>query len=510
MVNKSLIFKNLFILLAISVILSGCSKSAGKGYSNVTGWKYNDKTTTGFTVKDEVKGKVPHGMLPVEGGTFTIGEKTEAVTAARNNPRRRITISSFYMDQYEITNLNWREYVYWMQLVFEQAAPEIVSKARPDKNVWREELAYNDPLIQYYFDHPNFNYYPIVGVSWEQAMDYCQWRTDRLNEDALIKAGFIKSPDFKAIEGMDLLDITENFVFSTQKYLYSSTYYPAEGKKQNKDLYGNNKKASMAEGVLYPDVRLPTEAEWEFAAYGIKVSKKNKRQGFVQETREYPWSGMQMRNPKKGKYRGMMLANYVRGRGDMMGTSGALDDRGVTTVPVNSYFPNDFGLFNMAGNVNEWVLDVYRSTSFEDESEYNSFRGNVYTMFESDGEDENGSPLFVIDSLGRIKQVVAKDGDKRSFKDGDVMSRVMTDFLLAGDTAGLAEMQRADLKIDPTDVLAPQIDDETRVYKGGSWKDRVYWLSSGSRRFLNQKKRTNDIGFRCAMSMIGETEKPIK
>ncbi|MCL2596607.1 MAG: SUMF1/EgtB/PvdO family nonheme iron enzyme [Paludibacter sp.] len=509
MINRPLLIKNVLIALTITAVLSACSNSS-KGVSNVTGWKYNDKKTTGFIVKDEVRRTTPVGMVPIEGGTFTIGEKTEVVTMPRNNLRRRITVPSFYIDQYEISNVNWREYTHWMQLVFGEAAPELVKRAMPDKTVWREDLAYNDPLIQYYFDDPNYNYYPVVGVSWEQAVDFCQWRTDRVNEEALIRAGYIKSPDFKSLEGMDLQEITESFIFNTDKYLNSAAYQPLEGKKKLKDLYGNNVKVSMGEGILVPAIRLPTEAEWEFAAYGIKVSKKDRKQGFVQETREYPWSGMQIRNNKKNKYRGMMVANFVRGRGDMMGTSGALDDRGTYTVAVDSYFPNDFGLYNMAGNVSEWVADVYRSTSFDDISEYSGFRGNVYTNFVTDGEDENGNPLFVIDSLGRIQTNVIKDGDKRNVKDGDPMSRVMTDFLLAGDTTGLSAIQARNVKIDPTDVLAPKVDDQTRVYKGGSWKDRIYWLSSGSRRFMNEKQRTNDVGFRCAMSMIGETEKPIK
>lgn len=505
---KSKAISKLTIAVLTVFIAMSCSNSK-KNTSSVTGWKYNDKKTTGFVVEGEVRGKIPPGMVAVEGGTFTMGEKAEYITAPRDNQRRRITVRSFYMDQYEIRNVDWREYVHWTELVFKRASPELVDKARPDETVWREELAYNEPYIAYYFSHPSFSNYPVVGVSWEQAMDYCIWRTDRINELALINAGIIEAPDFISLENEeDLQTINETFVFNTDKYLLQASYQPIEGRKGKTDLYGQPRKVTMADGILFPDVRLPTEAEWEFAAYGLKANPKD-AQGFIDEGRIYPWSSHQVRSPKK-KYRGQMMANFVRGRGDMMGTSGALNDKGVITLPVESFFPNEFGLYNMAGNVNEWVLDVYRSTTFDDMAEYNSFRGNVYTEPEAIDVDENGNKVYELDSLGRVRKVVLEDGDKRDYKDGDANSRLLTDFFINGDTTGLSALQTRNFRIDPTDVLSPAIDNNTRVYKGGSWKDRVYWLSPSSRRYLDQKEKTNDIGFRCAMSMIGEAENKVK
>lgn len=120
-----------------------------------------------------------------------------------------------------------------------------------------------------------------------------------------------------------------------------------------------------------------------------------------------------------------MQANFVRGRGDMMGVSKSLNDAFVITAPVDAFAPNDFGLYNMAGNVNEWVMDVYRETSYQETSEYNSFRGNIYSQPK---RDEDGK--LSIDSLGRIDIVYKEDDDKRDWKDGDFDSRIMTDYPL--------------------------------------------------------------------------------
>ncbi len=497
------ILKFLMIVGLITSIVS-CSGSSSKTHSSVTGWKYNDKNGTGFTVSEGVKTKVPPGMVAIEGGSYTIGERNEYVTTPRNNPKRRITVRSFYMDQYEIRTVDWREYTTWMEVVFKNVAPELVNKVRPDDTVWRDELAYNDPYIAYYFSHPSFNEYPVVGVTWEQAVDFCTWRTDRVNELALVNAGVIDRTDFASLgDQSDYDEITQNFIFNTQKYLYQDSYLPTEGKKTKQTIFGEPRKVNMSDGILFPDFRLPTEAEWEFAAYAVKATEEDR--GLVIENQVFPWEGTQMRNKDK-KHRGMMMANFVRGRGDMMGTSGALNDKATMTAPVNWYYPNNFGLYNMAGNVNEWVLDVYRPTTFDEATEYNSFRGNVYTTYIADGTDENGQTLFRVDSLGRLEKAPITDGDKRNFKDGDPMSQLFTDFPLLTDTTNVSTILSKNVSIDPTDVLAPKVGDKTRVYKGGSWKDRIYWLNPSSRRYLEQDQATNDIGFRCAMSMIGEAD----
>jgi len=485
--------------ISLAITLIACVNQPSNGVSSrTTGWKYNDKTEAGFTVKRGYVSQTPSGMVAIEGGSFTIGEKGEYITAPRDNKPRKITVSSFYMDEYEIRNIDWREYTNWMKAVFGKTAPRLVQKSQPDFTVWREELAYNEPYLENYFTHPAYDQYPVVGVTWEQAMDYCQWRTDRVNEMALIRAGIIKAPDFSKLQTQTNQDsIANSFVFNTQKYLKQASYQPAAGRMPKKDLYGKNRKVDMSDGILFSDFRLPTEAEWEFAAYGLTSG----RNGMIKEGKIYPWSGSQVRNPSK-KQMGQMMANFVRGRGDMMGQSGSLNDRATITNAVNSYYPNDFGLYNMAGNVNEWVLDVYRSTSFDEMAEYNSFRGNVYLTPIVASVDALGNKIYKVDSLGRIATEVAKGDDVRNFKDGDATSQI--DFTF-NDTTGMANLKR-NVKIDPTDILRPSVTDMTRVYKGGSWKDRAYWLNPSTRRFLDQNKSSNDIGFRCAMSMIGNVD----
>lgn len=574
------------VLIALVILLGACSKrELNTKVSHATGWNYYDKKTTYFEAIEGVSYGTPSSMVAIEGGSFTIGEKDEFITAPRDNMSRSVTVSSFYMDKYEITNLDWNEYLRWMNVVFDRTNPELVKKALPDTTVWREEMAYNEPYLQFYFHHPAYSFYPVVGVSWNQAMAYCQWRTDRVNELALWSCGEIKRPPFDELapliymedrtpaegavavgegeegeeegeeyeeegedeeEGEGAAQETDNrpaevqewerthpgfkmvsrefpnpkdstkvrveyyppyewvrrhFVFNTEKYLNSDDYAPEYGNRPIIDKYTNQpRKVNNADGILVIGFRLPTEAEWEFAAYAPYAQDD----GLSIEGKVYPWSGYHPRDLSKENI-GRLQANFVRGRGDMMGMSGKLNDNYVITGPVDAFLPNDFGLYNMAGNVNEWVLDVYRETSYQETSEYNSFRGNIFSQPK---RDDNGR--MIMDSIGCIEITYSFEDDKRDWKDGDSTAFIPTDYPLERDSITKEIYLHMDLdtnfKVDPSDILAPRISKTARVYKGGSWKDRIYWLNPSTRRYLDQDKSSNTIGFRCAMSILGEQQ----
>lgn len=470
------------VALGATLVMSSCSK---KESSETTGWAYNDQKWGGFEkTKYEGQATGPNLTL-IEGGTFAMGLTEQDVTFEWNNVSRRVTVSSFYMDETEVANIDYREYLYWLDRVYTATYPEVVAKALPDTLVWREELSYNEPMVENYFRHPSYDPYPVVGVNWLQANEYCKWRTDRVNEMILIERGIL-NPDTEQ---------KDQNVFNTESYLAGQ--YQGNVRKGLKDVRtGEDRTVRYEDGIMLPSYRLPTEAEWEYAALGLQGNMASAKDERITDRRIYPWNGNSVRSQRHDKNQGDIQANFRRSGGDYMGMAGNLNDRASYTAPVRTFLPNDFGLYNMAGNVSEWVMDVYRPTTSltlrdAENQDLNSFRGNV---FYTKVLDENGRPVPK-DSLGRLVYREVKDDEvanrenyKRAklydYMDGDKNSRAFEEDMYDTGKRTL-------------------ISDKARVIKGGSWADRAFWLAPGARRFKDEDKSDRTIGFRCAMTRNG-------
>ena len=341
--------------------LAGCKSTGltasnpGK-YSSTTGLEYN--TEKGMKVADFKRPPQGPGLVFIEGGRTVLGSQEEDVTMNHDNIERTVTIASFYMDEAEVANIHWLEYLHYLK---QDSTEETYKAALPDTTVWARDLSFNDPYVTYYLRYPGFRYFPVVGVNWLQANDYCTWRTAKVNEKLAGDGDEGSSSSKKGKKG-------------------KKDAAPAEGEGAAEGggigvagaLNDGKSKTSLEQGNSLPNYRLPTEAEWEYAAMGLigtqEVGNENQ-----EEKRIYPWDSRTTRNAY-GKKMGQFLANFKRGRGDYAGIAGSLNDGAMITEYVFAYPPNDYGLYNMAGNVNEWVQDVYRPLSYQDVEDLNPFR----------------------------------------------------------------------------------------------------------------------------------------
>jgi gliding motility-associated lipoprotein GldK len=329
--NKKLVW--LFSLVVLAVAIQGCGSKSSTSSKGASGGKTLSssksakpsitsglkglffKPTTddptifnGEIVAVSRKGwsqPTPFGMVLVPSGSYLMGQGDEDPSRTSVNLPRRVTVSAFFMDDTEITNYEYRQFVEALlkDSLSVLGQTKIMSDYYPDTTRWAEDFrvpgkdfekqnfTYADPMVEHYFSSPAFDMYPVVGINWAAAKYFCEWRSNLLNS-------------YRKTQGLANL----------------------------------------------PKFALPTESEWEWAARGGRASAK------------YPWG-----NPYLANAKGCLLANFKPHRGNY-------DADGYEyTAPANAYSPNDYGLYNMAGNVAEWCLDAFEENSAAVNWDLNSY-----------------------------------------------------------------------------------------------------------------------------------------
>mgnify|MGYP001627193880 CR=1 FL=1 len=296
-----------FVSIALTlIILSGFGKVAGA--ENPAKQKSSSQSKNQKITKANLQPKMfLAGMQYVNGGSFVKGN-TEKILASKNDTtllvgitKSKDSVAGFYISDHEVTNAEYRAFVLWVRdsmssignnsnsnfYTYSIGGNQHQINIYPDTKIFQKEYSYtkDDPMAVNYFTDEKYNDHPVVGVSWQQANAYCHWRTVQYNK--------------------------------------------------------TNKNQPV-------EFRLPTEAEWEFAALG-KASKKI----YHDEYRLYPWDGIDTRN-----IRGSYMANF----GNSIDQNNLyvkyyVNDGYFLPAPVKAFKPNEYKLYNMAGNVAEWTID---------------------------------------------------------------------------------------------------------------------------------------------------------
>jgi gliding motility-associated lipoprotein GldK len=344
-----------FLALSILAIIASCSGG------------YNGQLL-GVLDRPEWTTIIPYGMVYIKSGTLHIGQNDEDMNNSLFQPSKSISIQGFFMDETEITNNEYRQFVYWVRDSIAHVmlgGEHLLNEGEPNQRInWRENIDWEDEGVQETLtsiyvpanqqilgrkeiDTRKLNYV-YYWVDFKEAARNVNRNNPDFDRTTVIKSEIVNVYP-------DTLCWVHDYTYSynepmTRNYFWHPAFdnYPVVGIKWKQAMaFGkwrtrlwNDYQTERGE-VINDEFRLPTESEWEYAARGGR------------ELSPYPWGGPYMRNKK-----GCILANFKPGRGNYP------DDGGFYTVKADAYFPNDYGLYCMAGNVSEWTSTAYNENAY--------------------------------------------------------------------------------------------------------------------------------------------------
>ncbi|HLR37617.1 MAG TPA: SUMF1/EgtB/PvdO family nonheme iron enzyme [Chitinophagaceae bacterium] len=339
-------------------VLSGCGNN--NGYQG---------QVTGVQGREGYESVQPYGMVYIPSGNFIMGGSGEDLKSTFTARPKSVTVQGFYMDAGEVTNNQYRQFVYWVR---DSIARELMGyvKDNPDGTQsidWNQEINYNDPATM---EQMNALYYTPEDRIWgkmeidkSKLIYHSEWydlKAAAMDRGKHPRSSFIRKEDTPIYP--DTLSWVRDYSYSYNEPM--SKYYFSHPAFDNYPVVGVNWKQAVAftrwRTKLWAgyrasqgkpsqgSFRLPTEAEWEYAARGGRNEAP------------YPWGGPYLRNKK-----GCFLANFKPGRGDYAA------DGALYPVKVDSYWPNDYGLYNMSGNVAEWTSSAYFESGYHFALDFN-------------------------------------------------------------------------------------------------------------------------------------------
>ena len=309
---------------------------------------------TGVLDRPTWKGINPYGMVYVPSGVVHIGSGDQDIANTFIQRPKQISISGFYMDETEITNNEYRQFVHWVRdsLAHSYLDHYIDTDDGDERIDWDYDIDWEDEALEdlYYQGDDRFagrKEYDVSKFLFEYQ--WYDWKGAAADRGRSPRNAFIKSRTVNIYP--DTLVWVRDFAYSynepmARNYFWHPAYddYPVVGVDWRmasafnywRTLIWNDYEAKKGTGLITEEFRLPTEYEFEYAARGGR------------DLAPYPGGGPYIRNAK-----GCLLANFKPGRGNYP------EDGGHYTVRADAYYPNDYGLYNMSGNVAEWTLSAF-------------------------------------------------------------------------------------------------------------------------------------------------------